>query len=165
MHLLLNYGAKIRLFFDSLWTFAKIREDNRKKLVLSSEMTKINLPVTKIEISVTKIESSVTKIRPLFLWRQGCDVKAWSQKTSFLLLKTYIKNLDIHFVYLYNTLYIQKSWCLGFTSHLLLKNCYNMRNCVFSNISTKKICVFSNISTKKICVFSNIFEFLHRQKA
>ena len=60
--------------------FAKIIE---KKLVLSSEMTKINLSVTKIEISVTKI-------RPLFLWRQGCDVKAWSQKTSFLLLKTYI---------------------------------------------------------------------------
>ena len=74
--------------------FAKIIE---KKLVLSSEMTKINLPmtklnlsVTKLEISVTKLESSVTKIRPLFLWRQGCDVKAWSQKTSFLLLKTYI---------------------------------------------------------------------------
>ena len=93
----LNYGAKIRLFFDSLWTFAKIREDNRKKIVLSSEMTKINLPmtklnlsVTKINLSVTKLESSVTKIRPLFLWRQGCDVKAWSQKTSFLLLKTYI---------------------------------------------------------------------------
>ena len=74
MHLLLNYGAKIRFFFDSLSTFAKICEDNRKKLVLSSEMTKINLSVTKIEISVTKteisvtkIEISVTKIRPLFL--------------------------------------------------------------------------------------------------
>ena len=74
MHLLLNYGAKIRLFFGSLLTFAKIREDNRKKIVLSSEMTKINLPVTKINLavtkinlSVTKLESSVTKIRPLFL--------------------------------------------------------------------------------------------------
>ena len=81
--------------------FAKIIE---KKLVWSSEMTKIeisvtkiNLPVTKIDFSVTKIESSVTKIeisvtkiRPLFLWRQGCDVKVWSRKTSFLLLKTYI---------------------------------------------------------------------------
>ena len=58
--------------------FAKIIE---KKLVWSSEMTKIeisvtkiNLPVTKIDFSVTKIESSVTKIeisvtkiRPLFL--------------------------------------------------------------------------------------------------
>ena len=74
--------------------FAKIVE---KKLVLSLEMTKINLPVTKMQISVTKIEIpvtkigiSVTKIRPLFLWRQGCDVKAWSQKSSFLILKTYI---------------------------------------------------------------------------
>ena len=58
--------------------YAKIIE---KKLVLSSEMTKINLPVTKINLpvtkinlsvtkinlSVTKIEISVTKIRPLFL--------------------------------------------------------------------------------------------------
>ena len=67
--------------------YAKIIE---KKLVLSSEMTKTKLPVTKINLPVTKIEISVTKIRPLFLWRQGCDVKAWSQKTSFLLLKTYI---------------------------------------------------------------------------
>ena len=57
---------------------------------LEISVTKLEISVTKLEISVTKIESSVTKIRPLFLWRQGCDVKAWSQKTSFLLLKTYI---------------------------------------------------------------------------
>ena len=67
--------------------YAKIVE---KKLVLSLEMTKINLPVTKINLLVTKIEISMTKMKSLCVWRQGCDVKAWFRKTSFLILKTYI---------------------------------------------------------------------------
>ena len=60
MHLFLNHGAKIRLFSthsELSRRYAKIVE---KKLVLSSEMTKINLSMTKIEISVTKINLSVT---------------------------------------------------------------------------------------------------------
>ena len=31
MHLLLNYDAKIRLFFDSLWTFVNFRKKKSKK--------------------------------------------------------------------------------------------------------------------------------------
>ena len=49
----------------------------------------------------------------------------WFGKNIFAFGTLFVLVLVL-FQYYHNTLYIQKSWSLWFTSHLLLKNCYNI---------------------------------------